>query len=566
MRRNGVRGGACYRRLVEESPEVAVILGPGLIVRYASPAAGRVLGLDPSGLVGDDLSLYLHPDDAAWARDTLPVALDRGSEIPSREVRVRHADGSWRWFEAAAVDLLDDPRVEGVAIYLHDVTGGRRVRDQLAHRAFHDPLTGLANRTLFEDRLGHALARAKRNREPVVVLFVDLDDFKAVNDCFGHKVGDELLVAVGRRLEGALRPCDTVARLGGDEFAVLLEDGGGPAGATRTAKRLLRALREPVALGEPTLSITSSIGGAVGEPGSRGEELIQQADAAMYRAKRTGKDRFKLFDGSGAEDLRGRIRFEHHLERALERDEIGVHFQPEVDLGSGRIVGMEALLRWEYPWYELASPREVVALAETGGLMDAVGRQVLEKACRQGSLWQRRYPKAPPLVSVNVSAKQLRHPGLVDDVSSALENSGLDPANLALEADEGFSPESTPQVALTVEQIRALGVRLVVDDFGQGGSSLASLDRFPIDLLKIGRSFVGRLGRDDENVARLVRAMIGFARTMDIRTVAAGVETREQTASLHEMGCEQAQGFYFFEPTPAASATRLLDNDRGLLR
>ena len=558
-----------YRRLVEEAPEIVVVLDPDLVVRYASPAVGRLLGLDPRGVAGNALSVFLHPEDGARAQDVFAASGSPGCG-PGRpsspcELRVRHADGSWRWFEAVAADLLDDAGVRGVAVYLHDVTGRRKLGDQLAYRAFHDLLTGLPNRALFEDRLDHALARAERYREPVTVLFVDLDDFKAVNDTFGHGVGDALLVAVGRRLEAALRPGDTVSRLSGDEFAVLLEGSDEPMGVARTMERLARALKEPVAVGDHTLFVTSSIGGVTGEPGADGvEDLIRKADAAMYRAKRAGKDRFELFREEALEDVRGRIWFEQDLKGALERGELEVHFQPGVDLSSGKIVGMEALLRWEYPWRGQVSPAEIVARAEMSGLIGAVGRQVLEKACRQGSFWQQRYPEDPPLVSVNLSAKQLRQPGLADDVTVALRNSGLDPANLALEAEEDFSVGDAPHVALTIERLKGLGVRLVADDFGRGRSSLSYLGRFPVDLLKIGRSFVAQLGRDEDGVAKLVGAMIGFARAMGIRTVAAGVETAEQTASLHEMGCEQAQGFYFFEPAPAEAATNLLDSDRGL--
>ncbi|MEJ7842720.1 MAG: EAL domain-containing protein [Rubrobacter sp.] len=566
---NGDGGGGRYRRLVEEAPEVVMVLGPDLVVRYASPAVGRILGLDPHSVVGNAFPVYLHPEDGAWARDAFSVLGTRGcgsgSQAQPRELRVRQADGSWRWFEAVAANLLDDPSVGGVAVYLHDVTEKKKLRDQLAYRAFHDPLTGLPNRALFEDRLDHAFARAGRHRGSVTVLFVDLDDFKAVNDGFGHKVGDTILMALGRRLEACLRPGDTVARLGGDEFAVLLEDGDDPMGAARATERLAHALREPVAAGEYRLFVTASVGGATGEPGRDGaEDLLKKADAAMYQAKKAGKNRFKLFDRETSEGDCGCIWFEHDLKGALERGELEVHFQPGVDLCSGKIVGMEALLRWEHPWGEPISPAKIVALAEMSGLIGSVGHRVLERVCRQGFLWQERYPDDPPLVSVNLSARQFCQPALADDVAEALRISGLDPGNLALEVEECFSVEDAPPVTLTVEKLRALGVRLVADNFGRGRSSLSYLGRSPVDLLKIGRSFVGQLGRDEDGVAKLVRAMIGFARAMDIRTVASGVETAEQTASLHEMGCEQAQGFYFFEPVPADAATRLLDSDRGV--
>ena len=306
--------------------------------------------------------------------------------------------------------------------------------------------------------------------------------------------------------------------------------------------------------------VTSSVGGASGRPGTNGvEDLVRKADAAMYRAKRAGKDGFELLGGGASEDVREHVWFEHDLEGALERGELVVHFQPEVDLQSGRVAGMEALLRWKYPWR--VAPAETVAIAEMSGLSGAVGRRVLREACYQGSFWQRRYPEDPPLVSVNLSAGQLREPGLANDIATALHSSGLDPANLALEVGEGFWAENTPLVALTIDRLRSLGVRFIIDGFGQGGCSLSYLSRFPADLLKIGRAFVGRLGQE-EGMAKLVGAMIGFSQVMGIRTVASGVETAEQTAILREMGCEQAQGIYFLRPAPADAATRFLDSDR----
>lgn len=555
---------ARFLRLVEAAPDIVVVLDPALIVRYASPAVERALGHRTRDFVGSALPEYLSAEEQERAREVL---IEGGAgEIGSRataELRVRHADGSWRLFEVSPVDLLDDPEVRGIAAYFRDVTAERELRRELAHRSFHDYLTGLPNRALFMNRLEHVLAGAARRQGSVTVLFVDLDDLKAINDGFGHEVGDAAIIAIGRRLQSCVRPGDTVARLGGDEYAVLLEHADDPIDVTRILERIMRVVREPVAVRDHRLSVTASVGAATGEPGGDlGRDLLRRADLAMYRAKRGGKDGFELFE-EAAFDIAQRSRWlERGLRDALERGGLRIHYQPRVALGTGEILGMEALLRWEYPRCGAVPPAEVIALAEMSGLMGPLGRWVLEEACRQALVWQDRYPDAPPLMSVNLSAGQLRQPTLADEVAAALRKTGLDPRNLALEAEEAFPADDIFHTAATAEKLGELGVNLIVDDFGAGHSSLYSAGRFPVDMLKIDQRFIEKLGSGEQDAERLVSAMIDFAKALGIRSVAEGVETARQSARLCEMGCELAQGYYFWRPLPGDAATRLLDREK----
>lgn len=560
------RGGeGWFRCLVENAPDVIMILEADLTVRYVCPSVEQVLGYRPGDVVGTRLCRYLHPGEHEWVRGGLVGRHVESERVPTPvRLRIRHADGSWRHFEAVGTDLLDDASLGGIATYFHDVTEDEALRDELVHRSLHDPLTGLPNRALFMDRLGHALARAGRHRGPVTVLFLDLDDFKTINDSFGHEMGDLLLVAMGRRLKACVRPGDTVARLGGDEFAVLLEDSTGAIDVARAVERVAEASRAPIVLGGHRLFATASIGVARSDrEQDRTEDLLRQADLAMYRAKEKGKARLELLERSASEGALGRARLEQDLKGALERGELRVYYQPEVALGSGEIVGMEALLRWEYPRRGLLLPAEFVTLAEMNGLIGPIGRWILEEACRQALLWQDQYPDAPPAVSVNLSTKQLRRSTLAEEVAVALQKTGLTPRNLVLEVTESLSTNDASRATATVRELEGLGVRLAVDDFGNRGSSFSYLEGFPVDALKIDRSFVGKLGRDSASATRLVSAMIGFARAMGIRTVAEGVETAEQLDELLGMGCDSAQGFYFCKPLPGNAATELLKSNRG---
>ncbi len=554
-----------FRCIVENAPYVTVILEDDLGIRYANPAVEEVLGYRPEEIVGTNVSRYLHPEESEWMQNGfVGENAELGNVSKPMELRMRRSDGSWCPLETVGIDLLDDPNIKGIVVYLSDATEHKALREALTHRAFHDLLTSLPNRALFMDRLEHALAHASRHRQPVTVLFFDVDDLKAVNDGFGHEVGDELLVSVGSRLRACVRPGDTVARLGGDEFAVLLEDATGSAEATRVVERIVETWQAPVVVSGHTLFVTASVGIATSDFGQdRAEELLRRADLAMYRAKEKGKARYELFLPSTVSKVLERIELENDLRGIVERGELKVYYQPEVVPGTGAIVGMEALLRWDHPRRGLIPPAEFVPLAEMSGLIVPIGRWVLEEACRQALLWQEQYPDAPPLVSVNLSAKQFQRPALIEEITETLQKIGLDPHNLALEVAESLPMENAPHLTNTAQELKKLGIKLVVDDFGTGNSSLSYLEHFPADILKIDRSFIDKLGRDEGNTATLVAAMICFTQTLNTQAVAEGVETAEQLDELLGMGCDLAQGFYFWEPLTSDAATELLRTHQG---
>ncbi len=446
-----------------------------------------------------------------------------------------------------------------------DITQRKELEEKLAHQAFHDPLTDLPNRSLFLDRADHALKRAARRGDEVAVLFMDLDNFKVINDSLGHEVGDELLVAVAGRLQSCLRPADTAARLGGDEFVVLLEDVEDPEEATNVAVRIEEALRVPFRVGEHNLFVTTSVGVALGGAnGERAGDLLRNADLAMYRAKEGGKNNHAVFEASMNEKALERLGMEADLRRALEKGEFTVFYQPKVALSEEAgvvVVGFEALVRWEHPSRKLVSPAEFIPLAKETGLIVPLGRRVLEEACRQAKEWQDSYPSAPPLkMSVNLSARQLGEPGLLEDVATVLSETGLDPGTLVLEITEGILTEDTPVALATLRYLKLLGAKLAVDDFGTGYSSLSYLKRFPVDYLKIDRSFVAGLGRDPRDEG-LVSAIVQLAHALGLKTTAEGVETEEQLERLRSLGCDLAQGFYFSKPVPVEAASSLLSTN-----
>ena len=428
--------------------------------------------------------------------------------------------------------------------------------DEAAHEALHDGLTGMANRALFLDRARQALARARRSRTPLVVLFIDLDDFKTVNDSLGHGTGDTLLVAVANRLAGALRPSDTIARLGGDEFAILVEDLVDPGDAARAAQRVMESLEQPFDVIGREVYVSASIGIAAGL--SDGELLLRDADLAMYRAKESGKGRYEVFEPAMHAAIVDRLELEVDLRRGIERGELELAYQPIFSLRTGAIAGLEALVRWRHPRRGLVRPDSFIPLAEASGRIHEVGRWVLRAAAHQGSLWRAKYPAMPGIqVGVNVSAAQLREPGLVREVAGALADAQLEPAALTLEITETDLMADLDAASERLHELKALGVQIAIDDFGVGYSSLRYLQRLPLDNLKIAMAFVDEID-DAEAEPAVLRAILDLADVFDLRPVAEGIETPEQRRALLALGCDLGQGHLLSEAIPAARADDLI--------
>ncbi|MGI8684398.1 MAG: putative bifunctional diguanylate cyclase/phosphodiesterase [Acidimicrobiales bacterium] len=551
--------GRRFESLVQNSSDVIAVVDPQANVIYHSPSIQRVLGYDAAELADSSLLDIVHPEDREHVVTLLAgLELDLGSDTVI-QFRLRQGSGRWRHVEAVATNLLDDESVHGLVLNIRDVTERTNLEDQLRHRAFHDPLTGLANRTLLQERVDHALVRAGRTHDDVVVLLLDLDGFKYVNDSLGHAVGDAVLIETGKRILGCVSQSDTVARLGGDEFAILL-DRPQPDGAA-VADRILAELALPVEVGGRQFVAQASIGIAACNTGlASSQELIRDADAAMYIAKARGKGRFQAFEPSMHQAMQERLELEADLRLALERDELVLHYQPVYSMASGRMTGVEALVRWEHPTRGLVFPADFIPLAEETGLILSIGWWVLEEATRQVGVWQDRYHDHPPLVvSVNLSVKQLQQPTMFDSVTRALHAAHLPAHSLVLELTETVLMEEDDSASLVaLERLDALGVQLAIDDFGTGYSSLGRLRSLPVAKLKIDRSFVREVdGTSDE--PPLVAAIIAMAHSLGLGVVAEGVETPEQLHVLSGMGCDEVQGYYTGRPTPAKVIGRLLD-------
>ena len=435
-----------------------------------------------------------------------------------------------------------------------------RIEQQLRHDALHDRLTGLPNRAFFVERVRIAVERARRNPEECFgVLFLDLDNFKAINDSFGHVAGDELLLEVSRRLTGCLRSLDMLARLGGDEFALLLENIREPSDAARVAERLQASLQTPITVGEDEAYTSVSLGIAVhSEADDHPQHLLRSADLALYRAKEQGRARFQVFDPRMHEEAVRRLRLETDLRRALERNQFRLHYQPVVSLDTGRIVAVEALLRWEHPERGLVPPGDFIHVAEEAGIISEISRWVLEQACRQCQSWRREHgDDAPESVWVNLSMRQLAEGGLARQVSEVLQSLRFEAKRLTLEVTENLLVENVDVSLRTLSELHELGVRVFMDDFGSGHSSLGFLDRLAIDGIKIDRSFIGHLGAGDRPL-QLVRTIVALVRGLGFIPIAEGVETEEQLRLLRDMGCEFAQGFHFSRAVPPDGIAKLL--------
>jgi diguanylate cyclase (GGDEF)-like protein/PAS domain S-box-containing protein len=545
---------ARFRSLVQNSSDAILVVDGNGKLSYISPSADRVLGIPFGDMLDHDLQSYTHPDD----RESLTNALDDGTglSLQSRlEFRVRDAAGNWRHLEARPSDLLDDPNVKGIVLNTRNVTERHELEEQLRHQAFHDPLTGLANRARFRDRLEFALARAGRQNSSVAIVFLDLDDFKDVNDTLGHHVGDLLLVEVARRLRLALRATDTPARLGGDEFAVLLEGDISEALAQRVGRRIIEDISAPMTIEGTGMTLHASMGIAIGDSTSQAANLLRQADIAMYRAKSTGKADLAVFDAGMDVTAHSRMQFAVDMNEAIQTGQIEAYFQPIVAIATGEIVGAEALARWAHPTRGLLPPSEFIELAEETGQIIELGRQMLEQGCTRVAGWQKAHPGA--YVGVNISSRHFRSQTLVHDVETAMRQARIDGKLLVIEVTESTLLSDIEESNRQMQILRDLGVRIALDDFGTGYSSLGYLHELPVDILKIDRSFIVA---SSENPKRreLVTAIHRLGHALSLTTVAEGVETKEQLEALRVLGVDQAQGYYLAKPMRAEEADELM--------
>ena len=563
-------GEARLSSLVEHASDMICIVDGDGVIRYVSPSVDRVLGVSAERATGAPLSDFLHLDDRGHVLEYVHQISD-GSAVPgsSTEFRVQHGDGTWRDVEALATNLLDNTSVGGIVLNVRDVSERKAFEAQLTHQAFHDTLTGLPNRALFRDRLEQALERKRRDGEPLAILFLDLDDFKAINDSLGHALGDDLLRIVGQRLVGAIRASDTAARLGGDEFAILIDDPGDEAYVIDVVDRIMISLAAPALLDHHEVTIKPSIGIAFSDGDVLGagaaEEMVRNADVAMYLAKDQGKGRYQVFQPEMHAAAVARLEMRTELQHAVKAQQFTLRFQPIVNLKTELMTGCEALVRWEHPRKGTISPAEFIPLLEESGLIVPLGAFILKEACKQAAVLQAESPQEPPLtMSVNMSARQLQRAQIVDEVREALDESGIPPSSLVLELTESVMMQDVDLAILRLQELRSLGVKLAIDDFGTGYSSLNYIRHFPIDILKIDRSFVSDSDHDPD-VAALTATIVDLARILNVRAVAEGIEEPAQAARLRDMGCELGQGYLFAKPLTGADLLAMSRRKRSSL-
>ncbi|HVI10740.1 MAG TPA: EAL domain-containing protein, partial [Candidatus Binatia bacterium] len=540
---------------------------------YNSPAYAKVLGYGEEDLRAS-ANDQIHPDDLVRVLEAAEKArkTGRGERL---EYRIRHKDGSWRVLESTASAILgSDGENDGLVIVNRDITDRKRVEEMLAHHSFHDGLTNLPNRVLFLERLGRAISFSRRHANMnFAVLFIDIDGFKVFNDSLGHNAGDALLLQISQRLTTSLRRADTVsraqlraaetsadstlARPGGDEFAVLVEELRDVSSAVRVAERIQEKLSEPFELAGRQIVITASIGVAFGNPDSSADDLMRNAEIAMYRAKHTGKAHCEVFDHAMHAGALRRLQLETDMRKALESEEFQVFYQPLVSLHDGRIRGFEALSRWKRG-DRMIMPNDFIPVANETGMILAINRELLLQACRQLREWQQRYPAQPPLqLSVNISPKQFAQPELSVQIGEIIRQSGVDPQCLNLEITETIAMADAERSAVVLTELKALGVQIDIDDFGTGYSSLSRLQRFPVDTLKIDRAFVSSMD-SDQDTYEIVRVIVDLANNLRLKVVAEGIENEKQLELLREIGCTLGQGYLFSKPAESNVIDNLL--------
>ena len=565
-----------FHLITEHAADMIAVVDPHGRRLYNSPAYQKILGYTPDELAATSSMEQVHPDDQARVLEAAKKAqvTGRGDRL---EYRIRHKDGSWRVLESTASTIPGrDGETQGLVIVNRDITERKHAEALLEHRAFYDGLTNLPNQALFLDRLQRAIGVSRRHRDfRFAVLFIDIDQFKVVNDSLGRTLGDELLIQIARRLTACLRGSDTIsrepnkdaacppgdhtlARPGGDEFLVLAAELRDPSDAIRISERIQERLSPPFAVNGQEIVITASIGIVCSGAGrTSAEDVLRDAEIATHRAKRVGKGRCEVFDSAMQADAVNRLELETDLRKGLERDELLVYYQPLVSLQNSRIIGFEALSRWKRP-QGIVSPAEFIAIADETGLILPLNRRLLLEACEQLRHWQELFPSDPPLaISVNVTAKQFAQPDLAAQIGEVLQQTGINPGCVDLEITENIAMGDAARSDVVLSELKALGVGLSIDDFGTGYSSLSRLQRFPVDTLKIDRSFISAIASDPETL-EIVRIIIMLAHNLGLKVVAEGIENEQQREKLQHFGCEVGQGFLFHRPEPAPTIEELL--------
>ncbi len=583
MRRRLSERDRLFQLISENAADMIAVVDKNGHRIYNSPAYQKILGYTADDLTSHSMD-QVHPDDRPRVLEAAEKArvTGRGERL---EYRIRHKDGTWRVLESTASAYRGpDGTTEGLVIVNRDITERKRAEELLAHSALHDGLTNLANRTLLLDRLRRALGISKRHADfKFALLFIDIDGFKVFNDSLGHAAGDALLMQIAQRLSTCLRRADTVsramqgiddenailgdttlARPGGDEFIVLAEELHDPSNAIRIAERIQQRLGVPFDVEGHEIVVTASIGIAFNSSDAEAEDVLRDAEIAMYRAKQTGKARCEVFDNAMHAGALKRLQLETDMRRAVEQGEFHVYYQPIVSLQDGKVVGFEALTRWLSP-KGMIMPNDFIPIADETGIILAINRALLPEACRQLRAWQQRFPSDPPLsLSVNISPKQFSQADLASQIAQLLEQGGMDASCVDLEITETIAMADAEKSAGVLNQLKALGVGLDIDDFGTGYSSLSRLQKFPVDTLKIDRAFVSHMDSDDET-QEIVRVIVMLAHNLGLKVVAEGVETQAQLNLLREIGCERAQGYLFSKPVDHQAIVKLLETNRTLL-
>jgi diguanylate cyclase (GGDEF)-like protein/PAS domain S-box-containing protein len=555
---------ARFASLVQNSSDVIVLVDRDSTIRYASPSA-IVFGYGPSALEGSTFTSLTHAADEDLAAEFI-VGVGGREYVGPFEFRFRCGNGKYIFAEAVRTNLEQDPNVRGIVLNIRDVSERKGLEEQLRHQAFHDKLTGLANRALFQDRVAHALDRHRRDTGSISVMFIDLDDFKTVNDSLGHAAGDQLLRECADRLRSCLRPADTPARFGGDEFAILLEDSDATS-HVEIANRIMRAFEPPFALDGKEVFVRASIGIAAADDDDFAsmngtDDLLRNADTAMYIAKGRGKARFEVFEPEMHEAATRRLELKADMQRALDHNEFELEYQPIIELSSGDICGCEALIRWNHPTRGVIAPLDFVPLAEETGLIVPIGEWVLRTACQFAAQLQLDFPDDPARqVAVNLSTRQLQHPEILEQVRGVLAETGLDPHSLILELTENAMMSDIEVAISRLTAFKALGVQLAIDDFGTGYSSLNYAREFHVDILKIDKSFIDGLAAGSPS-SSLVATVLELARVLELKAVAEGVEGSEQLERLQALHCDFGQGFLFAQPLDDAGLRDVLRQRR----